>query len=323
MDCTTKNNNTQEKRALKFTEKLNEVNDKIKVLGKYQTARIKIEVECLVCGNKWHVVPYSLTIGNGCPECRKQKMSLMFRKDHQKFVEEMKTKNPLIEISGQYVNAHTKILCKCKEHGEWKAQPSHLLNGTGCPKCGDVRTANAKRKSHERFSKEINKINDKIKLLDNYESDGKKILCQCLKCQNTWDAVPSMLIQGKGCPRCKESKGEKTISKLLEGCRIEHKSQYRIKECRNIKPLPFDFAIFDKGKLEFLIEYDGEQHFRHSKIFGDEGRYFRTISNDIIKDEFCKTEKIKLLRIRYDQFNDIQMILEKELKKYNLLQSAD
>ena len=33
---------------------------------------------------------------------------------HEEFIEKIKVKNPNIEILEEYVNAHTKIECRCK-----------------------------------------------------------------------------------------------------------------------------------------------------------------------------------------------------------------
>ena len=61
---------------------------------------------------------------------------------HEEFKNRMNLISPTIEILGQYVNAKTKIKCRCLLDGyEWYATPDNLLRGCGCPKCaGKVRT---------------------------------------------------------------------------------------------------------------------------------------------------------------------------------------
>ena len=56
-----------------FKKELSEINQNINVLGEYINNKTKISVECLVCGNKWDVVPASLLNGHGCPICGKRK----------------------------------------------------------------------------------------------------------------------------------------------------------------------------------------------------------------------------------------------------------
>lgn len=80
---------------------------------------------------------------------------------------------------------------------------------------------------------------------------------------------------------------------------IIFKKQFRIKECRNIRPLPFDFAVFKDEKLWLLIEYDGEQHFKPK--FGTEN-LIKTQKNDRLKNDFCRDNNINLIRIPYKRF---------------------
>jgi len=49
------------------------------------------------------------------------------------------------------------------------------------------------------------------------------------------------------------------------------------------------------------IEYDGRQHFEPIKRFGGEKGYNSTIYRDRIKNEFCVNNKIKIVRIKYNE----------------------
>lgn len=62
------------------------------------------------------------------------------RRTTESFKEEMKVINPKIEILGKYINASTKIKCRCKIDGyEWDSTPNNLLQKHGCPKCAVLR----------------------------------------------------------------------------------------------------------------------------------------------------------------------------------------
>ena len=112
-----------------------------------------------------------------------------------------------------------------------------------------------------------------------------------------FEASPTRIFNiASGCSKCSESHGEKIVSQFLDEYKIDYKSQYRIKECRNKRPLPFDFAIFEDDKLKLLIEYDGEQHFKPK--FGKK-EFERVKINDAIKNSYCKNNNIDLLRIPY------------------------
>ena len=60
------------------------------------------------------------------------------------------------------------------------------------------------------------------------------------------------------------------IGKWLDEHKIKYQKGYRFNECRNIRPLPFDFAVFSKNKLITLIEFDGKQHFETIEYWGGE-----------------------------------------------------
>jgi very-short-patch-repair endonuclease len=65
-----------------------------------------------------------------------------------------------------------------------------------------------------------------------------------------------------------------------------------------MRKLPFDFYI---PEFNMCIEYDGEQHFKAVDYFGGEdGLKIRQI-HDRIKTDYCNSNNILLLRIRYDE----------------------
>lgn len=80
--------------------------------------------------------------------------------------------------------------------------------------------------------------------------------------------------------------------------------QYTFPDCltENHFRCKFDFAIFEKDRLKCLIEYDGIQHFQDTN-FGLEKNQFR----DNIKDNYCKQNNIKLIRIPYTDFEKISV----------------
>ena len=106
-----------------------------------------------------------------------------------------------------------------------------------------------------------------------------KCICDCGK---TTIAKYGCLVGGytKSCG-CKQktSISEVEISNLLDVNGVNYERQYRFDECRSKRsnrPLPFDFAIIDENNSpRYLIEYDGEQHFKPVKLFGGEEKFNR------------------------------------------------
>ena len=121
------------------------------------------------------------------------------RRTHEEFVELINDINPNIEIIGKYVNAKTNIDCKCKICGhKWSPRAHHLLEGYGCPNCNHI----SRRKTHEQFIEEMNKINPNIEILGKYNGNKTKIKCRCKICGHVWKAMPSALLKGCGCNQC-------------------------------------------------------------------------------------------------------------------------
>ena len=107
------------------------------------------------------------------------------------------------------------------------------------------------------------------------------------------------------------STGERIISRILESEGIIYKREYYFTELsvnRNWRPLFFDFYL---PGLNVCIEFDGEHHF--TNCFGTEA-FEKTKRNDFYKTSFCRKMGIPLLRIKYDQ--NIEAELVKFLDKY-------
>ena len=94
---------------------------------------------------------------------------------------------------------------------------------------------------------------------------------------------------------------------------IIYETQKTFQECRDKQVLPFDFFIDNK----FLLEYDGNQHFRPYIVFGGEERFKLQQLHDHIKNKYCFKNKIKLLRISYNELNNIYKILDDYISNFN------
>ena len=282
--------------------------ENIEILGEYINNRTKIKCKCKIDGYEWEVKPNDLLNNHGCPKCS-GKMQLT----HEEFVNRMRKINSDIEILGEYKGIHKKIKCKCKIDGyEWEATPHNLLNDTGCPKCyGNT------KKTTEEFINELKEINSNIEILGEYKSAVTKIKCKCKIDGYEWYATPNSLLRSYGCPKCSESKGEKRVAKYLDNKNIEYERQYKFNDCRSKDRLPVDFYI---PNLNMAIEYDGEDHYMIILRGGKNDTYERAFNRfvgtkvrDTIKTIYCKENNIKLIRIPYWDFDNIEKILEKEL----------
>lgn len=93
--------------------------------------------------------------------------------------------------------------------------------------------------------------------------------------------------------------------------------QYTFDNCRGIHNglLRFDFAVFSEEGLSYLIEYDGWQHIDKTDSKWDKDDAFENRQkHDNIKNEFCLSNNIPLIRITSNQYKNltIQDLILKE-----------
>lgn len=121
-----------------FIKELENINPYIEVLDKYINNNTKIECRCKKDGYIWKTRPRQLLSGNGCPKCWEIRNYTIQTKNNEQFIEEMKVVNHNVIILSEYKNSYTHVECMCKiDNHKWKATPTHLLRGRGCPKCDE------------------------------------------------------------------------------------------------------------------------------------------------------------------------------------------
>ena len=106
----------------------------------------------------------------------------------------------------------------------------------------------------------------------------------------------------------RSSRREIKIEEILEANDIVFKEEFSFEGLNspNGKPLRFDFAIFDDdGNLDFLIEYQGRQHYEASAKFGGKRGLYQQQFNDNKKRRFCALHDIRLIEIPYTDENKI------------------
>lgn len=159
-----------------------------------------------------------------------------------------------------------------------------------------------------------NEYASSIKII--YEIQGAESLIEitCGTCENIYiSTVNEYYNLGRRCPSCTKrfSKGEEIVMRYLDKNRIQYYTQYKFDTCRYINPLPFDFYLWTKEKL---IEFQGEQHYRHvnwsGNLSNEQLEYNLQINKirDNIKRQWCLDNNKELLCIPYDAPN-VAMLL--------------
>jgi very-short-patch-repair endonuclease len=216
------------------------------------------------------------------------------RKTTEKFIQECQKIHKKYDYSlVEYVTNKTPVKIICNIHGVFSQIPSHHLKGSGCPKCAnDV-------KSIEFFIEKSKLIHgnyyDYSKV--EFKNTNNKVIIVCPK-HGDFSQQPKHHYNGAGCPYCKQSKGERDIIKYLKENNIKFISQKRFNDCRDKKPLPFDFYL---PELNICIEFDGEQHFKSKSVFGGDKEFENRVRRDVIKTNYCDKTGIKLIRIKNNE----------------------
>ena len=96
------------------------------------------------------------------------------------------------------------------------------------------------------------------------------------------------------------SRGEIKIEEVLTSAGLVFEEEYSFPDLVSSsgRPLRFDFAVFDDNHdLDFLIEYQGIQHYEPKSKFGGYSGLRKQQYNDMKKREYCKSNNIKLIEI--------------------------
>jgi len=283
------------------------VGDEFTVSGEYVNSQTKLKIKHNKCGYEYEVRPTRFLNGDRCPKC-----SGLMKKTTEQFKQEVfDLVGDEFTVSGEYVNSQTKLKIKHNKCGyEYEVKPDAFLRGNRCPRCSGLM-----KKTTEQFKQVVfDLVGEEYTVLGEYKRSSTKISMKHNKCGYEYQVKPNDFVQGIRCPRCNQAKGEEIIHNFLDMMGFKIEMQFRIEECNNVKPLPFDFAVFKDNVLLILIEYDGIQHFQPVSQFGGKEGFKTLRKNDEIKNKYCRNNQIHLIRIGYKDFENIENILEKKLK---------
>ena len=279
----------------------------------YINSKTKVIILCNSCSTCFKTIPGNFLLGKGCNIC-----AIKYRGNIKKLKSESVFIDKATNIHGskyiynlvEYKSAKStvKIICtSCS--ATFEQSPDAHLAGKGCNKC-----ANNILMTKEEFIQKSNKFHENFYNYDLVEYKGiankVKIICPI---HDIFEQTPSNHFK-HGCSKCFSSLGESQIRIFLKLNCINFIEQKRFNGCKNKNTLPFDFYLPD---YNMCIEYDGEGHYkvinRSKDPIKNLKKFITTGLNDIIKDTFCIEEGIKLLRIPYFKFKEIDDILSKKL----------
>lgn len=278
----------------------------------YTNSKTKVCIICFIHGEFWQEAGSHLS-GHGCKTCRDIKSGNYKKSTTEEWIQKVKLihNNKYDYSKSTYIKSLIPVCIICPDHGEFWQLPKLHLKGNGCQKCAISKRYKKIILTKEEFIIKSNKIHFNKYDYSKVEYINNKTLV-CIICKNHgefWQA-PSKHMIGQGCSSCNDSKGELKIRIWLEENVIKYEYQKTFDNCKNIKKLPFDFYL---PEYNLCIEFDGLQHYIPVEYFGGEEKFKKLKYNDSVKTKFCKDNDVKLLRIRYNQINNIETILRKEI----------
>jgi len=293
-----------------FIKKAKEIHkDKYGYLNvEYNGTDVKVKITCPKHGI-FSQRPGSHLHGAGCPKCNNDAQ----RSTTEDFIEKAK------EIHGnkygydkvEYTNNKSNVKIICYKHGDFLQRANDHLKGYGCSICSGNLLSTT-----EDFIEKAKEIHgnkygyDKVE----YTNNKTKVTITCLT-HGDFKQIPNDHLRGNGCPKCNNSKGEQLVSNALTKMNLQFKQQFKSEKCQNIKKMPFDFCVKINDLKGFLIEYQGEQHYRpvkRSKNMSDEKAeeiLLGTQYRDEMKRVYARKNNIPLLIISYKQKDIIYKLL--------------
>lgn len=193
-------------------------------------------------------------------------------------------------------------ICQCDCGTIKEIRGDHLKSGH-TKSCGCKNQERINNITGQRFNNLV-----VLEMTDKRRSSGD-VVWKCLcDCGNITYASASELRNNrtKSCG-CLKSLGEKTINAILSANGIAFQKEYCFTDLKDEGFLRFDFAIFNNNQLSYLIEYDGELHFIDSDAWSGHFNYNNLHKHDLMKNEYCISHNIPLIRIPYTQLKKLSI----------------
>lgn len=289
----------------------------ISTINDYINAYTKLKYICPFHGLQ-EITYVSIYSGSWCNSCGFESSSKKNALCINEVISRVESKNNNKLINPEDYKNHNasnlRVLCgSCGR--EFITSLSSIENGNGaCLKCANKKTSEQQKLSSEEVKKRIESVNNNILLNpeDYKDNHTPNLKIKCGDCGKIYVTTLANYEYNQKirCDECSQriSVPERQVMKLLDDHHIDYKYNHRFDDCKGkYRALPFDFYV---ENLNVIIETDGRHHYY--PVWGEE-HHQRTKSYDKIKNEYCKNKNIRLIRIPFWNFNNIETILTKEL----------
>lgn len=261
------------------------------------------------CGNghKWDAKYNHIKNGRGCPHCSHR--TPLQSADYQQLA-----KSKGLEWLGPVVpDNRTKTSWRCDQNHEFDTAYTTLKSSKrkGCPYC-----AGKAHKTQEDYYK-LAARHSFIWLGPMPPTVLEKTFWQCEK-GHQWNSPYHRLDYNHGCPHCSllttQSKGERQVAKILNSFGVVFSRQKTFDKCKDKYVLRFDFYFVFADHL-FLIEYNGQHHYKSIDHWGGEKEFRGVQCRDSIKSDFAAANGLYLIVIPYTDYELIETVIIDKLKE--------
>lgn len=293
--------------------------------GEFKGVTSKLRLQCS-CGNEFLTDLHHFKSQNQrqCPECGRRSTTAKNQVPFEDVLARLR-RIGCDYVSGEYANRRSKLTIRCTcGHLRTISMNSVFYAKkpfTGlCAKC-------SVRKQHDRTRMDVEDVRillaakGLILLSGEYENARTPLTLKC-SCGQEFQSCYDLLSSGAKRPCCRVcsnriSSGEKAIADWLTEHNINYEREKTFPGCRvGSKPFRFDFYL---PMQNLCIEYDGQGHFQIINYSGKESEdrltriLWDTQERDFLKEQFCAENGIDILRISYEEFNQIPQILSDKL----------
>lgn len=287
---------------------------------KYSGSRMKIKATCKICGEEtnknWSNFFYNKNFK--CLKCNHDENFKDIKYDIE-FIKKYFYEKGYEITDSVYIGNNSLI--NCVDPDGYKVRISYSNLNTG-----RVPNRFSLRYNKENYIYNINnyfKINkiecEALYYIDKIAYDTyNTIICKC-NCGENFETCWSSIKSGKiRCQNCssKMSNIENKIVMWLNDRNIKYITQYTFENCKVKRNLRFDFYLPEYNEI---IECDGIQHFEpviFSYDLDAEKQFIKTKRYDKIKTNYCRENKIKLLRISYKDIKNSERYKEILLNEF-------
>lgn len=249
--------------------------------------------------------------------CHGQKGKIATHEDVIKKLKEIGMED--YEILTEFKGVKVPLEIKCKKCNTiTKRRVSKLYKKHYCTRCSYDRRNKERIIPYEEIQRRIDEQYGEGKYIpmSEYVDTRVHMNFKHTECGFEWSVSPQNITRGYACPYCNKtttSKGERMLYEIFNEYNINYKNEVSFEDLKVQKKLRYDFGIYDENdNLLFLIEYNGQQHYKDVKYFGRQKLKERR-NYDLMKIQYAKSNKVPLgiIPYNYKKKKDIIRLLKK------------